>query len=504
MAPFLYSRLRRKGPSLLLAASLLLFILLRLRHFGHLLLWDEAQFVLYARSFVEGARDPQWFYWSRFFHLHPPAYLYVCSAFYRLRGGDSPGAYMTVSLLFGLGNLLVLYRLSSHLFGRRVAAWSALFLSVFPALTFFDVWIKQDAAAAFFSTLSIYLFARKRYGPAGAALGLGMLCKETAVFALLTVGVWAMARRNRDALRGAAVCGLIAAVLCSWWYLFVSDYVGHFADFFLGRGTEAGIWRQPWHYYLSGLPTDLGWAATCLAAWGCLVCLRRAGRGDGDSLLPLCWFLPTYAFLSFSAGKPYWMVTTALPALALLAGTGAEALARWAFERAVGSRGTALALILAILLAAGPALGGLAMGEADYNGRRYDAYWEQAVASRDDALFLAGSMLPGERVAVIFNSRDIWDPTLMYYFGRPGLVPAESAFLGDPGEMARRVEEMGIGWIYVGRDSAYERELRSFLPEIRRLLPVTAEYRNGWRVILRLGEGSEQGEPPGGTGGVPD
>ncbi len=485
-ASCLEARLKKSAPALLFLAALILFCFLRLRNLGHLLLWDEAQFVLYARSFVEGAGDPQWFYWSRFFHLHPPVYLYLCSFANRL-WGSRPGAYEALSFLFSSGAFLVTWRMGVFLFGRRTGAWASFFLAVTPASSFFDTWIKQDAAAAFFAVLALYLFMKKRYELSGLAAGLGMLCKETAAFALLAMLTFSLAARHRDRLRGILKIGAIAALMSAWWYLFISDYVGHFAQFFLGRGTEAGIWRKPWHYYFSGMPLDLGWAGTVLAVWGCLACLRRSSEGCGDHLFPLCWFLPTYAFLSFSAGKPYWMVSTALPALALLAGIGADSLTRWVLVRVGGRRGSLLSLAFAVLLLSWAAAGVLMTDEASYNGNRHEAYWAQAVASRDDARFLSESMLPDERAAVIFNSRDIWDPTLLHYFGRPGLIPAKAAFLRDAEEMAGRVREMGISWIYIGIDADYDQELRFFLPQIKRLLPVEAMYQNGWRIILRLG-----------------
>jgi 4-amino-4-deoxy-L-arabinose transferase-like glycosyltransferase len=491
--------LRRRAAALLFLAALGLFCFLRLRNIGHLLVWDEAQFVLYTRSLVEGTRDPYWFYWSRFFHLHPPVYLYLCSFLYRVDGGD-PRAYEAISFLFSLGTFLVTWRLAVRLYGRRAGAWTAFFLAVATASTFFDTWIKQDAAAVFFSVLCVHLFMQERYLGSGVALGLGMLSKETAVFALLTLLAYSLAARERRRLGGAVKAGLLAAAVSGWWYLFVSDYVRNFARFFAGRGMEAQAWRAPWGYYFSGLPADLGWVPFCLSMLGCLVCLRRYLKRDRKYALPLCWFLPTYLFLSFSTGKPYWMVSSALPALALLAALGAVSLLGWVRRGIRGRRAAAAgAAVLAAALLLGSALGACTTREADYNEGRNPDHWQQAVNSRRDALFLKGAMRPGDRVAAIFNSSDMWDPTFTYYLGDVDLVPASHLFLKDPDAMALEVRKRGIDWIYIGiyvsaeqEFQQYDQDLRYFLARLPLLLEARGFYQTGWSVMIELEEG--QGE----------
>jgi 4-amino-4-deoxy-L-arabinose transferase-like glycosyltransferase len=464
-------------------ASLAAFCYLRLRNLGHLLLWDEAQFVLYTRSFVDGTNDQ----WARFIHLHPPIYLWINSLLYRVFGTEAAG-FEVVSILFSLGTLLLTWRLAHVLFGRWAGVLAMFFLAVLPASTVIDTWIKQDAAAVFFLTLTIYLFVREKYAWGGVALGLGMLCKETAVFALLALGTYSVLSWRRSQVWGVAKVALIGAAISAWWYIFVSDYVGNFADFFLGRGNESRLFSQPWHYYFSGLPDDLGWIILAAAGAGAAYCLWRRFQGSRVHLLPLAWFLSIYAFLSISAGKPYWMVTTALPALAILASIGVVETAQWLgkhIHRVRLARALQGLLIGAMMLAA--FAGAARTSDVDYNVARFPAYWQQADLSRQDAEFLKENMGEADKLFIIFNAIDRWDPTLVYYLGDIDFIPGTSGMLGSPEDLAAYVRATGADWIYLANDDVYYDQLQGFLAAADGLMPVESVYSGDWSIIIKLG-----------------
>ncbi len=479
-------KLRRDWQTWLLGgivlASLAVFAYLRLRNLGHLLLWDEAQFVLYTRSFADGTKDQ----WAGLVHLHPPIYLWINSLLYKAFGTEAV-SYEVVSLLFSLGTLLLTWRLAQVLFGRWTGALALFFLAVLPASTVIDTWIKQDAAAVFFLTLTIYLFVREEYAWGGVALGLGMLCKETAVFALLALGTYSILSWRRSQVWGVVKIALIGAAISAWWYLFVSDYVGNFADFFLGRGNEAGLFSQPWHYYFSGLPDDLGWIILAAAGAGAAYCLWRRFGGSRVHLLPLAWFLSIYAFLSISAGKPYWMVTPALPALAILASIGVVETAKWLGRRIPRVRlARAMQGLLVGTLMLATFLGAAFTSDADYDTARFPAYRQQADLSRQDAEFLEENMGEADKIFIIFNAIDRWDPTLVYYMGDIDFIPGASAMLSSPENLAAYVRATGAGWIYLANDGAYQDQLSGFLQAMYGLLPVEAVYSGNWSVIIKL------------------
>src|SRR5688572_4124292 len=68
---------------LLLAGCVALFIVLRARWVGHLLVWDEAMALCTARSFTAGADDP----FAAWFWRHPPLHSVLLLALSPLKPG---------------------------------------------------------------------------------------------------------------------------------------------------------------------------------------------------------------------------------------------------------------------------------------------------------------------------------------------------------------------------------------------------------------------------------
>ncbi len=190
------------GPAVLAAIAVAVFFICVCATSAITLNFDEARFALYCRSFVNGMDD----FWSESINMHPPLYLWLCA--YLGKGyGSGAVTYEVISLVFSFGTLLITGRIGWSLFGRWTGAMSMFFLAVLPASSVFDVWIKEDAAAVFFITLTIYLFARKKYYWSGLALGMGMLSKEIAIFALLTIGLYSLVCWEKDKVLGVVKAG---------------------------------------------------------------------------------------------------------------------------------------------------------------------------------------------------------------------------------------------------------------------------------------------------------
>ena len=222
------------GWTALAVLSVVLFLVLRLRNVGHLLAWDEAQFALATKSFSLGPKD----IWSPFFNLHPPIYSWISLALAKFLGRGAR-SFEIISIFFSTGTLIITYFLARTLFNKRVAALASFFLAAMPAAAVLDTWIKQDPTAGFFAAASVLLFTKRKYVWSGVALGLGMLTKETAVFALAALFLYAVFTWSRDRLKGSIIAGAIAAAMSFWWYLWVSTGVGNFWDFFRGTTSES-------------------------------------------------------------------------------------------------------------------------------------------------------------------------------------------------------------------------------------------------------------------------
>jgi hypothetical protein len=74
-------------PVVVAVAILLLHVLLRLPHIGHLLTWDEAMNLLSVRALVAGGHD----FYSLWFWRHPPTYAMLMSLLRPLADGFAEG-----------------------------------------------------------------------------------------------------------------------------------------------------------------------------------------------------------------------------------------------------------------------------------------------------------------------------------------------------------------------------------------------------------------------------
>lgn len=472
------------GPVVLAVVAVALFLYLRLRNLGHTLNWDEARYVLCIRSYTGGLEGQ----WSGYVNLHPPLYLWMC-AFLDWAFDGGPISFELISVLFSLATLLLVGRMARFLFDRWTGALSMLFLAALPASTILDTWIKQDAVAIFFLVLTIYLCVREKYVLGGLALGLGMLSKETAVFSLPAIGVYALACWQRDKILGVVKIGLIGAALSFWWYLFVSNSLGLFGGVFLGTNSEAETFAPYWYYYFHGLPYDLGWCILVAAIVGLVFCFRRSLQGSRIHLLPAVWFLFIYAFLSISYGKSFWLIAPALPAAAILAAIGTVESVKLAGGYVTSERLSrvlkgALAGTLIILAV----VGGVFTSNARYNYSR-GFFLDMAVAARQEADFILGTIGKEEKVFMVHGERFNGDPSLFYYLGDAALDPGVAWMRADPEDAASYVMTTGANWIYFERTDTYTEEFIDFLKRTEELLPIEAVYQGAsYSYLIKLGK----------------
>lgn len=340
------SRFRKCIFPALLGSAFVLFLLLRLRYLTAVPNYDEARFALIIRAFASGNSNELF---HEFIFLHPPLYLAICRAGMAIFG-ESLNLYRLISLAFASGSFFVLYFLVKEASGRTVALFSCLALALMPAASSIDAWVKEDSLCVFFALCVMLAFMRRHFVWSGLFLGLCLLGKENAVMLFMILPVYLLLiREKRDAWRGFAVTTIIAVLASFWWYLFFSSSVGSFQEFFRGSSLIAKQFYHPWHFYFCGTTVDLGWPLLLLALWGGVRAVKAYMKGeDRRVILPVVWVLVCYMFLSVSNGKPFWMITIALPAWAWLAGLG--------FERMYGFfavRGRALAAfaVAAILVA---------------------------------------------------------------------------------------------------------------------------------------------------------
>ncbi|MBI3762958.1 MAG: glycosyltransferase family 39 protein, partial [Chloroflexi bacterium] len=222
-----------------------------------------------------------------------------------------------VSTLFGLGVVLVTFRLGREAFPDRpaLAFGATAFVGFNPNFLHLASSINNDVPAAFFGALALLASVRiLRHGNSnrravllGLALALGMMSK-TITAALLAPGLLAIAlaaRRNRSwpsAWRAAAIGGVCFALISGWWFVrnlrLYGDLMGttNYVAVWRGQADEARLFRE----MLSNLP----YAWTTL--WGRF--------GYGQIPLPDWMYRAGGALLGFAIAG--WMIDlTVRPAI---------------------------------------------------------------------------------------------------------------------------------------------------------------------------------------------
>ena len=350
-----------------LLLSMTLFVYLRARWVGHLLVWDEAMNLTTVRAFKAGGQDD----FSNWFWRHPPLFCLLMLGLRPLQAGFAERTEI-LAILIGLLNLGLLFRLNRRLFGLSIALWSVFLLACMPGSILFDVWIKRDHPVTTFGLLAITFILSRRPLPAGVCLGLALLFKETGVFYLLAVVLlWAVRRGERRTWGTLACITLVPAVVASWWYLGVKPLIANAGDagniarrtLFSGIAEHVelafnanSIWANPWFYYLTRIEPYLGPVFIALIFTALITFMRRRARElRTNAAWTILLIVPTYLLLSLLSSKVPWVPMTLAPAWATLAAIGAatlvQLLQRVAPPSLSGRRRRTLAAAFSALLA---------------------------------------------------------------------------------------------------------------------------------------------------------
>jgi 4-amino-4-deoxy-L-arabinose transferase-like glycosyltransferase len=275
----------------------------------------------------------------------PPLFYWLIGLSYTVFGVSEFAARLPVALA-GLGGVLLTWSIGRRLFGDRVAFVAGLALTASLGYFVFSRQILPDMVLSFFMTCSLYGGVRgllaERHRPAWAVLfyaGLacGVLTKGiVGLFPLAVIGLYLALTgqphrwRTLIPLWGGM---LIVAVTAPWHVLMAWQNDGYFWHYvvnehvlrFLGR-------RDPIDYVTLPLPVFLLIAFLWLLPWSPYLVLpvawgqRPKGQGDrlDGRLLLLLWAGSLLIFFALSRARLPQYSLPALPALALLIGTGLE------------------------------------------------------------------------------------------------------------------------------------------------------------------------------------
>jgi 4-amino-4-deoxy-L-arabinose transferase-like glycosyltransferase len=335
---------------------------------------DEPRFALVARDMVH---LHEWLIPQVGGDLYPdkPPLFFWIQAFFLQLTGSLRVAFLFPSLCAGLGCILLVYDLARRLWDRETGFITAATL----LLTFQFFWqfrqAQIDALLCFWTTLSLYGLLRHILdGPAWrwyyigwAAAGLGVITKGVGFlpllilvpYALINKGAWQPRTHATGAHWYLAPLAFLVAV--SVWLvpmllasLTRADIAAYRDDILFQQTVHryARAWhhREPFWYFIVNVIPGLWLPLTALLPWTVPHWRNAIKQRDLRILLLLAWVAMVILFFSASPGKRGLYVIPAIPALALASGP--------ALVQALRQRGPqrlyfALAIMLALLAAAG-------------------------------------------------------------------------------------------------------------------------------------------------------
>jgi 4-amino-4-deoxy-L-arabinose transferase-like glycosyltransferase len=259
------------------------------------------------------------------FRAHPLLFQTVLSMFYTSGGGDLGPRLLAVAV--GLLTIVVVFLLGRELYGRGAGLLAAGAIAIMPYHVVVTRQVLLDGPMTLVASVSLLLLAR--YGrtgrvawfvASGAALGMAMLVKETAI--VLIAGVYAflvLTPTARRRLRGAVVALPLLIAVFAVYPLSLrlaggTRPKGNYFTYQLLRRANHG-----WGFYPSTLPWAIGPALLILAVGG----LFWAKRSNSwREVLLLSWIGSEVFCFELFPVKGFQYLLPIAPPVAVLAARG--------------------------------------------------------------------------------------------------------------------------------------------------------------------------------------
>jgi 4-amino-4-deoxy-L-arabinose transferase-like glycosyltransferase len=257
------------------------------------------------------------------------------------------------SAIAGIGVVLVMWRLSSHLFGQKIGAIAALVQATSVYMVTYARLAEGDVLLQLLFVAAIAVFAAGEFGNRQPAsdhdsqpatlqpslvwslwilIGLMSLVKGVlfgAVLFSLTIGGWAVWKRDLKSLLRwyhPHAIGLCLLITFAWPTAVVfwaePKALTLWYQHTFGRVAGEIGYTEPWWYYFSQVPLQmLPW--TPWLVWG-MVPLTLSAKRDrtGPEAFCLWWFVSHFVLFSCSSGKHHHYLLYALPAFSPVVALG--------------------------------------------------------------------------------------------------------------------------------------------------------------------------------------
>ncbi len=279
---------------------------------------------------------------------HPPLMPIVNGLAMRIFGVDLVVVRL-VTLLFGLGSVLLTYFIGRELYGKATGFLAAIMLLTFPLILRLGTTALTDTQVSFFFSLALFLSLLLRRRPSlwlglllGIVVGAGLLTKYTMMFTYpVLFAMFVIDKGLRSRILQLGMATLVSGLILTAWILFARE-IGVFEvqrevtevnpGWFV-RDTRGLTWMLD--SLLTKLPSAIGIYNLPLILLGGILLLGRRNQAD---LILLMWVVSIAILLVLTIpDHRYFMMT--FPALAII-------MAFWLSQRSeIAERVVVLALL---------------------------------------------------------------------------------------------------------------------------------------------------------------
>jgi 4-amino-4-deoxy-L-arabinose transferase-like glycosyltransferase len=262
-------------------------------------------------------------HWALSYYDHPPLHVWLAAAWAHLAGSERPLIVRVPNIVMFAVSTAILYRLTAAVYGARAGLWAAVAFNLAPVFTLNAAGgVLPDGPLVLATLLAVWCFWHAVRAPApdaigrasmlgaGAAGGLALLSKYTAVFPLLAFAAYLPATRPRWLAEPTTwIAALVAVALFT--PVIVWNHAHGWASFAFqgGRASPAGLSVARAALDFAGQLLYLfPWIAAVLL-WALVRALRR-GPGDASGWLFAVLAAPAIALFTllgfWAKVLPHW------------------------------------------------------------------------------------------------------------------------------------------------------------------------------------------------------
>jgi 4-amino-4-deoxy-L-arabinose transferase-like glycosyltransferase len=251
---------------------------------------------------------------------HPPLHLWLVRAWARLVCSERPLLLRLPDIILFAASTWLTFRVTASVYGHRAGVWAALALNLAPVFTLNTaIGILPDGPLVLFSLLTVSWFRRAELSEsrshelrwmvgAGCAAGLALLSKYTAIFTILSVGLYVLGCRRCLLARPAIWLAALVVFM-----LFTPVLIWNYQHDWVSFAFQGGRAR-PVGFSLERALLDLIGQWLYLLPWIALpmlyVIARALRHGPGDRA---SWFFAWMAVVPIAAFSIAGLWTKVLP-----------------------------------------------------------------------------------------------------------------------------------------------------------------------------------------------